>query len=741
MVRYQSAPSPSPPPPHAQIVLPPADPPGVERVPPAVAASFRATYSSDVSRVPVFRGSEAASEARSRNTRAFSRGGAVFLPEEEGPLNGPRALPLLGHELMHVVQQRSMGAALPHPHTPQGRALENQARAAETMLSGGAGASTGPAQLTHSPALDPSRYMVQLAGELLRQGLAHHDQAGNLVLGSGESLDSVDSSATITQHFGEEDLLKVKLQVLNELRGSQYTSLNNLLDDYAIDMHTQELRRWTEASRDELVSPVWLRNTRVDAMNAAGRRKTDGKLFTSDDLDAEALAEISREPLLFNQLEGEASGGFGSLPKIPNIVGLTWREADAMLRPVVKVVNSLTKRYRESSSEKDIVIAVSPEMERPYFAETDVVVVISSGRTRRGALSEAATSTLQTATALLGMDGKALLGENWKTRVGQQFGVTSDDETVDKPLAPLKSASTATAPKKATQPTTTPPGSPPATRPTSPAVIAPPTSPSVTPAAPPAAGATSGSQVSTTQAKDATPGTARTFTATPPGQSARSDLEERVVRMPAVLGMSLQEAEAALRQAHIGEYEVTYQRTTKAIPGLVFQATPGEKTFLGTQARQLEKPQVVLVVSAGHSYGALAAETGTELAGTLSALTGLKLSAERRTDIRKTFGVFQKQGKTVSAGPAEPEQSLDETLTPFAETEPPVPTTAIVTAPSSAPVTTTATTVPQPDAQQIATDSLDLDELADRLYSRLRSRLARELRNDRARAGMLSDYR
>jgi hypothetical protein len=42
---------------------------------------------------------------------------------------------------------------------------------------------------------------------------------------------------------------------------------------------------------------------------------------------------------------------------------------------------------------------------------------------------------------------------------------------------------------------------------------------------------------------------------------------------------------------------------------------------------------------------------------------------------------------------------------------------------------------------QIDTDDLDLDELAGRLYDRLRSRLRMELLLDRERAGMLTDFR
>jgi hypothetical protein len=42
---------------------------------------------------------------------------------------------------------------------------------------------------------------------------------------------------------------------------------------------------------------------------------------------------------------------------------------------------------------------------------------------------------------------------------------------------------------------------------------------------------------------------------------------------------------------------------------------------------------------------------------------------------------------------------------------------------------------------QIDTDDLDLDEIAVRLYDRLRTKLRMELLLDRERAGLLSDFR
>jgi len=46
-----------------------------------------------------------------------------------------------------------------------------------------------------------------------------------------------------------------------------------------------------------------------------------------------------------------------------------------------------------------------------------------------------------------------------------------------------------------------------------------------------------------------------------------------------------------------------------------------------------------------------------------------------------------------------------------------------------------------PDADLIDPERIDLDELAVRMYDRLRTRLRQELLVDRERAGMLSDFR
>ncbi|HEU5474591.1 MAG TPA: DUF4157 domain-containing protein [Actinophytocola sp.] len=104
---------------------------GVARVPTSLASTMLSRHGVDVSDVPVHRGPEVAVEARSLGARAFTRGGEVFLPEEAGSLDSPKARGLLAHELVHVVQQRTLGSSLPGPSTPVGAELEAAAVAAE----------------------------------------------------------------------------------------------------------------------------------------------------------------------------------------------------------------------------------------------------------------------------------------------------------------------------------------------------------------------------------------------------------------------------------------------------------------------------------------------------------------------------------------------------------------------------------------------------------------------------------
>ncbi len=136
-------PQPEPPPPPAATPAPPAPPihrpaprPRTAAVPTDLASALRGPHSVDVSAIPVHRGPTVSAEARSLGARAFTRGGEVFLPDEAGPIDSPKARGLLAHELVHAVQQRTLGHALPSSSTVAGAQLEAEAVTAEHQHSG-----------------------------------------------------------------------------------------------------------------------------------------------------------------------------------------------------------------------------------------------------------------------------------------------------------------------------------------------------------------------------------------------------------------------------------------------------------------------------------------------------------------------------------------------------------------------------------------------------------------------------
>jgi hypothetical protein len=129
-------PQPEPPPPPAATPAPPIHRPRAAAVPTDLASALRGPHSVDVSAIPVHRGPTVSAEARSLGARAFTRGGEVFLPDEAGPIDAPKARGLLAHELVHAVQQRTLGHALPSSSTVAGAQLEAEAVAAEHQHSG-----------------------------------------------------------------------------------------------------------------------------------------------------------------------------------------------------------------------------------------------------------------------------------------------------------------------------------------------------------------------------------------------------------------------------------------------------------------------------------------------------------------------------------------------------------------------------------------------------------------------------
>jgi hypothetical protein len=170
----------------------------VEPVPHEIASAFQATHGVDVSNVPIHRGPEASSRARSLGAWAFTHRERVFLPAEHGSLQEPTGRALLAHELTHVVQQRTLGSSLPTESSPHGQALEDAARGVGDWFRDGV-RSGGPPALTHRPPsvrrpdwlVDPSDYAQQVADELIRGGVAHRGGDGELVLGPSSTAEGL----------------------------------------------------------------------------------------------------------------------------------------------------------------------------------------------------------------------------------------------------------------------------------------------------------------------------------------------------------------------------------------------------------------------------------------------------------------------------------------------------------------------------------------------------------------------
>lgn len=77
-----------------------------------------------LSDITVHRGPAVNEQARAMRARAFTREGEVYLPDTHDHRDEQATL---AHELIHVVQQRTLGDALPPEWTPAGRALEQEA--------------------------------------------------------------------------------------------------------------------------------------------------------------------------------------------------------------------------------------------------------------------------------------------------------------------------------------------------------------------------------------------------------------------------------------------------------------------------------------------------------------------------------------------------------------------------------------------------------------------------------------
>ncbi len=84
--------------------------------------------------VGVDRSPRAATAAAQLGARAFATGGMVHVPAALGPLTSGTGAATTAHELVHVAQQRTYGAALPPEASAGGRRLEAVARSTEATV-------------------------------------------------------------------------------------------------------------------------------------------------------------------------------------------------------------------------------------------------------------------------------------------------------------------------------------------------------------------------------------------------------------------------------------------------------------------------------------------------------------------------------------------------------------------------------------------------------------------------------
>ncbi|MCS7477113.1 DUF4157 domain-containing protein [Umezawaea endophytica] len=124
-----------------------AEPEAVEvRVPSDVVTAFRRDLGVDIADVPVRSGRAVTRRAAALGARAFTQGGRVHLPHAVATMDRGDTRALLAHELVHVVQQRALGADMPGEDSAHGQELEAVARSAERWF---LGEEQAPAPLVH----------------------------------------------------------------------------------------------------------------------------------------------------------------------------------------------------------------------------------------------------------------------------------------------------------------------------------------------------------------------------------------------------------------------------------------------------------------------------------------------------------------------------------------------------------------------------------------------------------------
>jgi hypothetical protein len=104
-------------------------------------APFESAFNTSFEDVRVHTGAESTSLNRSISARAFTSGSDIFLSSGEYQPGTPAGEKVLGHELTHVVQQRSMGATGPMTVGAAGDSYEQEAdRVSDAVTNKGDGA-------------------------------------------------------------------------------------------------------------------------------------------------------------------------------------------------------------------------------------------------------------------------------------------------------------------------------------------------------------------------------------------------------------------------------------------------------------------------------------------------------------------------------------------------------------------------------------------------------------------------
>jgi hypothetical protein len=110
-------------------------------VPADVRSEVESAVGQDLSGVPVHRGEDSADAAKALQAKAFHTGGEIHLPEKHGSMSSGEGRNILRHELTHVAQFRRSGGTTPNENSPQGQALEEEAK----QVAGSLGSGSRPA--------------------------------------------------------------------------------------------------------------------------------------------------------------------------------------------------------------------------------------------------------------------------------------------------------------------------------------------------------------------------------------------------------------------------------------------------------------------------------------------------------------------------------------------------------------------------------------------------------------------